>query len=218
MNTNKDYYQVLGVPRDAGEDEVKRAYRRLAMQFHPDRNLGNEKWANEKFKEINEAFSVVGDPVKRRQYDQFGTAQQADAGDIFNNPHTRVTFDEFLRDMDGAGLRIDFLNEIFGEALRGSYSGRGRFGSIRFEVPGDVGLEELLRRSGMAAEPARYELTITAAEAKKGTRKVLVRNGKRVEIKVPAVKSNSVLKLKGALESTDNRPGDILIRVKVRRR
>jgi len=55
----KDYYQILGVPRNASEDELKKAYRKLAMQYHPDRNPGKEKWANDKFKEINELFYRV---------------------------------------------------------------------------------------------------------------------------------------------------------------
>ncbi len=69
LTAKKDYYEILGIRRDADQDTVKKAYRKLAMQYHPDRNPGREKWANEKFKEINEAFSVLGDTEKRRQYD-----------------------------------------------------------------------------------------------------------------------------------------------------
>ncbi|TET55154.1 MAG: hypothetical protein E3J50_05305 [Dehalococcoidia bacterium] len=58
----KDYYGILGLPRNASDAEIKKAYRKLAMQYHPDRNPGKEKWANEKFKEINEAYGVLGDP------------------------------------------------------------------------------------------------------------------------------------------------------------
>jgi DnaJ-class molecular chaperone len=65
----KDYYGVLGVPRNASDGEIKKAYRKLAMQYHPDRNPGKEEWANEKFKEINEAYGVLGNPQKRKQYD-----------------------------------------------------------------------------------------------------------------------------------------------------
>ena len=77
----KDYYQILGIGRDANERTIKKAYRQLAMQYHPDRNKGKEKWANEKFKDINEAFSVLGDPEKRKQYDCFGMV--GNVGDIF---------------------------------------------------------------------------------------------------------------------------------------
>ena len=69
----KDYYETLDVSKNATEQQIKKAYRKLAMKYHPDRNPGNEKWANDKFKEVNEAFGVLGDLEKRRQYD--GSAQ-----------------------------------------------------------------------------------------------------------------------------------------------
>src|SRR4030065_1786188 len=68
-----DYYQPLGVARNASEGEIKKAYRKLAMKYHPDRNRGN-KQAEEKFKEINEAYEVLSDPQKRARYDQLGSA------------------------------------------------------------------------------------------------------------------------------------------------
>jgi len=72
----KDYYKILGVERSAGAKELKRAYRKLAVQYHPDKNPGDPR-AEERFKEINEAYEVLGDPVKRAKYDQLGSSYQA---------------------------------------------------------------------------------------------------------------------------------------------
>jgi len=113
----KDYYQILGVPRNARQEDIKKAYRKLAMQHHPDRNPGKEKWANEKFKEINEAFAVLGDPEKRKQYDQFGRV--GNASDIFGSSFTRTTFQDLMREFGGAGLGFGFLDDIFGDFLKG---------------------------------------------------------------------------------------------------
>src|SRR3990172_7225969 len=89
----RDYYGLLGVSRDAGDEEIKRAYRNLAKQHHPDRNPG-DKSAEEQFKAINEAYSVLSDPERRAQYDRFGTTSGpagfnmgdfTGVGDIFND-------------------------------------------------------------------------------------------------------------------------------------
>jgi DnaJ-class molecular chaperone len=121
----KDYYQILGVPGDATEDDIKNAFRKLAFKYHPDKNPGNEKQAEEKFKEINEAYSILSDAGKRRQYDYalksgfdsnvysgFGNAQSDIFRDAFSNPETVEAMNEMFRQ---AGLRFDqdFLNRTF---------------------------------------------------------------------------------------------------------
>jgi len=218
----KDYYGILGIPRSASDAEIKKAYRKLAMQYHPDRNLGKEKWANEKFKEINEAYGVLGDPQKRSQYDQFGTV--GNIGDIFGSPFTATTFEEMMKDFGGAGLRFDFLDDIFGDVLKGrgsSFSFRsfgGGPGRVIFEArPGqEINLNELF---GQARKPqeVHYELAISRKEASQGVKKILKRKGKKLEVKIPAgVRTGSVVKLRNARQIIDGAPGDILIRVMVK--
>lgn len=101
MVTNRDYYEILGVPRSASTDELKQAFRRLAMQYHPDRNPDNSE-AEEKFKEINEAFAVLSDPEKRAAYDRFGHAGVRGPGGAA--PDFTVDFSDFA----------DIFGEFFG--------------------------------------------------------------------------------------------------------
>ena len=219
----KEYYQILGVSRNATEEQIKKAYRKLAMQYHPDRNPGREKWANEKFKEINEAFSVLGDLEKRRQYDQFGTV--GNVGDIFGNPFTRTIFEDLMKDFGGSGLGFDFLDNIFGDFLKGrgfsfkTFSrGFGGPRGMRFETPGGINFEEIF---GQAQHPprqdVRYEITITREQAAQGLEKDLIRKDKKLRVKIPAgVKTGTKVRLRNARQTTDGQPGDIVILVNVR--
>jgi DnaJ-class molecular chaperone len=221
---SKDYYDILGVPKNASDEEIKKAYRKLAMQYHPDRNPGKEKWANEKFKEINEAYGVLGDPQKRKQYNQFGTV--GNIGDIFGSPFTTTTFEEMMNDLGGAGLRFDFLDDIFGDLLKGrdtSFSFRsfgGRPGRVRFEArPGQgINPDEIF---GQAHKPRKghydYELTISQKEASQGVKKILMRKGKKLEVTIPAgIKTGKLVILRNARQISDGSPGDILIKVIVK--
>lgn len=130
----KDYYKILGVPENCTEADIKKAFRKLAFEHHPDKNPGNEKQAEARFKEINEAFGVLGDSAKRQQYDlarnspfagigQSGSTQgfSYSQNDIFNGIFTnQAMYQEMSRMFSRAGLRFDenFLNNIF-------FSGRG---------------------------------------------------------------------------------------------
>jgi curved DNA-binding protein len=218
----RDYYRTLGVPENASDGEIKKAYRKLAMQYHPDRNSGNERWANEKFKEINEAYGVLGDPQKRKQYDQFGTI--GNIGDVFSSPFTTTTFQEMMKDFGGAGLRLDFLDDVFGDILKGrgssfSFGGSGgRPGRVIFQGrPGqEINLNDIFGQA-RAAREVRYELAISRGEASQGAKRILKRKGKKLEVKIPAgVKTGSVVRLRNARQISDGSPGDILIKVIVK--
>ena len=111
----RDYYEVLGVSKSASTDEIKKAYRKLAVKYHPDKNPG-DKEAEEKFKEAAEAYSVLSDPDKKARYDQFGHAGVEGAGPDFSG---------------GFGDLNDILNDLFGGAFGGGFGGFGGFGGGR---------------------------------------------------------------------------------------
>jgi DnaJ-class molecular chaperone len=146
----KDYYQILGVPENASQDDIKAAFRKLAFQYHPDVNPGKEKEAEKKFKEINEAYGVLSDAGKRQQYDfarrsgfvgagaqGFGYNQSDIFRDIFSNP---VFVEELNQMFQQAGLRFgrDFFNQTF-------FSGQGTVYTFSF---GPGGFQRSTYRSG----------------------------------------------------------------------
>ncbi|MDQ3851996.1 MAG: molecular chaperone DnaJ [Thermoproteota archaeon] len=118
MSSNKrDYYEVLGIQRSANKEEIKNSYRRLALQYHPDRN--KSPGAEERFKEISEAYAVLSDDEKRKRYDTYG---HVGAEEVFRG--SEANFDEVFKDMGFGGFR-DIFEQIFGGG------GRGGFGSAR---------------------------------------------------------------------------------------
>jgi curved DNA-binding protein len=177
----KDYYKSLGVDRKATQDEIKKAYRKLAMKYHPDHNPGDKK-AEEKFKEINEAYQVLGDEKQRTRYEQLGDSysrwKQTGGATPFNwedwvarspgGGATRVEVGD-LEDLFGGGFS-DFFNSIFGN-MGGGASQRGQ-----------------VRRSTRPARQAvqEYPVQISLQEAYRGTERLVQIDTRRVQVKIPA--------------------------------
>jgi molecular chaperone DnaJ len=141
----KDYYDVLGVPKNASKEEIKKAYKRLAKKFHPD--LNKEPDAEKKFKEINEAAAVLGDDEKRAQYDQFGSAEDFTRAGGFGQG---FNFDDLMRNMGGFGFDFD---NIFDSFFGGGFSSG--------------------RRSRRRGHDLRYDIEITLEDAYNGLKKII---------------------------------------------
>lgn len=136
--SKRDYYEILGVGREAGDQEIKSAYRKMALQYHPDRNP-DDPAAEEKFKEASEAYSVLSDPQKRSSYDRFGHAGLQSAGGGGFNPDAFADFSDILGDFFGFG-------DLFGGGRRRTRAHRGE--DIRFDL--ELSFEEAI--SGLSAE------------------------------------------------------------------
>ncbi len=125
QRADRDYYATLGLGPEASEEEIRRTYRRLALEWHPDRNPGNPR-AEERFKEISEAYAVLMDPAKRRAYDGargtgepagFGASREDVFRDLFADPRASAIFEELARELSRMGMRVergDFERTLFG--------------------------------------------------------------------------------------------------------
>jgi len=176
-----DYYQVLGVDRNASTDDIKKAYRKLARKYHPDVNPDNPE-AEAKFKQINEAYEVLSDPEKRKKYDQFG-AQWKHA-------------DQFNQQYGGQGGGY-YTYTNFGDADFGEYSDFSDFFKTIF---GDMFAGRGARRRtrmSMKGEDVRVTLTLPLVETLSTHKRVIEFNGKKLRITVPAgIKDGQSIRIK----------------------
>jgi len=193
----KDYYKILGVERSARAEEIRKAYRKLALKYHPDRNPG-DKSAEERFKDINEAYQVLSDEQKRARYDQLGSAysswQQGGGrpGDF--------DWSQWFGGAPGGGTRVEVgdLNDLFGEGMfsdffRSLFGGMGASPRTFRQAQGSA--------AGRARPAAGYQqpVGISLSEAYQGTTRTLQTGSRRVEVRIPpGVRTGSKVRVAGA--------------------
>ncbi|MCU0353607.1 MAG: J domain-containing protein [Cytophagales bacterium] len=205
----KDYYKTLGVSKTATADEIKKAYRKLAVKYHPDKNK-DDKQAEEKFKEVSEAYEVLGDPEKRKKYDAFGENWQ--------HAQASGTAGQGTGGFGGFG-GFDFGGMGSGGGFR-NYSGDEPTFSEFFEMlfgrrPGEPKTAPNARRKG---HDYRSELTVTLQEAYAGTERLIDVNNQKLRLKLkPGVADGQVIKLKekGAPGTNGAANGDLYITIRV---
>ena len=178
--TQKDYYQILGVSRDADLDSIKKAYRKLALKYHPDHNEGSPE-AEQQFKAVSEAYAVLSDAQKRRQYDQFGQAgfhQRFSQEDIFQGADFQSIFQNL--GFGGGGVGGDLFSQLFG----GGGFGGGGFGGGRPRSPAPmihkvhIGFEEAIhggeRVIRLPSDAGQRSLTVRIPKGVKSGQKLRV--------------------------------------------
>ena len=232
----KDYYKTLGVPRTASQSEIKKAFRKLARELHPDKNAGN-KAAEKRFKDVNEANAVLSDPDKRKQYDTLGAnweafsqagAAGATSGDPFaafrtaGGPGGNIRY-EFHTAGGGSEEFSDFFRVFFGGEDVGPASGRPR---QRTTAGGSLNIEDILAQMGLNADvrgrtatptapPPALEATaeLSLEEAFHGTTRLVEVAGKRLEVTIPrGVDNGSRVRLTG--KGPDGRDLVVVIRLR----
>lgn len=218
MAEKRDLYEVLGLKKDASIDDIKKAFRKKAMQYHPDKNPG-DKVAEEKFKEVNEAYEVLSDPDKREKYDRFGFAG-IDPNAAYGHGRAQGTgfggfsgfggqsgFQYTYGNFDGAqyGTYQDISSSDFDDILS-SIFGSGFGGAQRRNMP----------RKGA---DLKTNLTITFEEAAFGTKKKIRLNDKTISVTIPeGVDNGSKISLKGQGQPGKNggANGNLIVEINVR--
>lgn len=199
-----DYYKILGVSKTASADEIKKAYRKLAKQYHPDKNKG-DKDAEDKFKAVNEANEVLGDPEKRKKYDELG-----------QNWKQYDQYQQYQQQHDGRQQQYQQYSGGFGGAEDYFQSGGGDFSDFfqSFFGGSGGGRQSAGPRKG---QDYQAEVTITLEESFHGTKREMAVNGETIRMTFKGVRDGQVLRVKGkGGQGANSGPrGDILVNVHV---
>lgn len=196
MATKSDYYDILEISKDANQAEIKKAYRKQAVKWHPDKHKDNKEAAEKRFKQINEAYQVLSDEEKRRAYDQFGHAAFSPGGGAASSPFGGS------RGQGGQWGPFTYTYTTSGSG------GQNPFSGFDFGDPFDI-FEQFFGGAspfGRAQRVPRYSVTLDFMEAVKGVEKEVSINGKKRKIKIPA----------GVFEGSRIRFGDFILSIDVR--
>ena len=211
----RDYYKILGVDHQASESQIKRAYRKLALQYHPDRNPGDKK-AEEKFKEINEAYQVLSDPTKRARYDQLGKSyssyQQRGA------PAGGFNWEDWFTTSSGGNVRVergnleDILGEGFSEFFRRIFGGMPDMGTVQNRY--GRGAERSARELNSTFQ---QEMPISLEEAFHGSTRRIEIDGHRLEVKTPpGARTGTKVRVSNVVPSgVEGKKGDLYLIIQV---
>lgn len=207
----KDYYSILGIAKSASTADIKKAFRKLAMKYHPDKNPG-DKAAEKKFHEINEAHEVLADSEKRKKYDQFGSEwqQYQQAGQTPGGASSYRSSRNRGRSAGGFETSFDF-SEIFGGGGNGDFF-EALFGQRSGSASG------MRNQAGAPGVDLTAEAPVTLEEAYHGTSRLINLNGQTIKLTIkPGIADGQQLRLRGKGEpgSIKGRDGDLLVKVQV---
>ncbi len=219
MNQQKDYYKILGVSKNASPEEIKKAFRKLAIKYHPDKNKGNKE-AEERFKEINEAYAVLSDPEKRKQYDTYGSSEF----------HKHFTQEDIFRDFDFSSIFRDLGmggGEGFTRIIFGGRGGAGGFEDIfsgrtyqQEHYQGTGGGPFMYRQTQPKGRDVVLDLYVTPYEVIHGDKKIIsLQTGgfpEKISVTIPrGITQGKKIRVPGKGTSGPGGRGDLYLRINI---